>query len=46
MDGALAKQRKQELFARFGIEKFAEVKVANLSTGMEAESIDRHLDLA
>ena len=35
MDGALAKQRKQELFARFGIEKFAEVKVANLSTGMK-----------
>lgn len=35
MDGALAKQRKQELFARFGIEKFAEEKVANLSTGMK-----------
>ena len=35
MDDALAKQRKQELFARFGIEKFAEVKVANLSTGMK-----------
>lgn len=35
MNGALAKQRKQELFARFGIEKFAEVKVANLSTGMK-----------
>ena len=35
MDGALAKQRKQELLARFGIEKFAEVKVANLSTGMK-----------
>ena len=28
-------QRKQKLFDRFGIEKFAEVKVANLSTGMK-----------
>ena len=27
--------RKQALFARFGIDKFAEVKVANLSTGMK-----------
>lgn len=26
--------RKREMFARFGIDKFAEVKVANLSTGM------------
>ncbi len=31
--GALA-QRKQELFARFGIDRFAEVKVSDLSTGM------------
>ena len=29
------KQRKEELFARFGIDKFAEVKVGNLSTGMK-----------
>lgn len=28
-------QRKRELFARFGIDKFAEVKVADLSTGMK-----------
>lgn len=27
--------RKQEIFARFGIDKFAEVKVGNLSTGMK-----------
>ncbi len=31
----VAKQRKAELFARFGIADFAEVKVANLSTGMK-----------
>lgn len=29
------KQRKEQMFARFGIDKFAEVKVANLSTGMK-----------
>lgn len=29
------KQRKEELFHRFGIDQFAEVKVANLSTGMK-----------
>ena len=28
-------QRKKTLFARFGIDQFAEVKVANLSTGMK-----------
>ena len=28
-------QRKKEMFERFGIDKFAEVKVANLSTGMK-----------
>ena len=27
--------RKKEMFARFGIDRFAEVKVANLSTGMK-----------
>ncbi len=32
---AIAAARKQALFARFGIDKFAEVKVANLSTGMK-----------
>ncbi len=30
-----AAARKAELFARFGIDRFAEVKVANLSTGMK-----------
>ena len=30
-----AAQRKQRLFSRFGIDEFAEVKVANLSTGMK-----------
>lgn len=30
-----AARRKRELFARFGVDKFAEVKVANLSTGMK-----------
>lgn len=30
-----AKQRKQDYFERFGIDKFAEVKVGNLSTGMK-----------
>ena len=29
------KQRKEEIFSRFGIDKFAEVKVGNLSTGMK-----------
>lgn len=29
------KQRKAEMFERFGIDKFAEVKVGNLSTGMK-----------
>lgn len=29
------KKRKEELFKKFGIEKFAEVKVADLSTGMK-----------
>lgn len=31
----LRDRRKQTLFARFGIDRFAEVKVANLSTGMK-----------
>lgn len=29
------KERKAEIFGRFGIDKFAEVKVGNLSTGMK-----------
>lgn len=30
-----SQERKKELFEKFGIDKFAEVKVANLSTGMK-----------
>ena len=32
---AAAEARREELFARFGIDRFAEVKVADLSTGMK-----------
>ena len=35
MDEATMRERKQQMFSRFGINKFAEVKVANLSTGMK-----------
>ncbi len=35
IDPAVAAERKARLFARFGIDRFAEVKVANLSTGMK-----------
>jgi len=35
VDKAEAAARKQRLFERFGITKFAEVKVGNLSTGMK-----------
>lgn len=35
VDPAAAKRRKEALFTRFGIDRFAEVKVANLSTGMK-----------
>ena len=31
----VAIERKEQLFNRFGIDRFAEVKVANLSTGMK-----------
>lgn len=31
----LKKRRKEQLFERFGIDRFAEVKVGNLSTGMK-----------
>ncbi len=34
----IAQQRKKELFEKFGIDKFAEVKVANLSTGMKQKA--------
>lgn len=32
---ATIRERKERMFSRFGIDKFAEVKVANLSTGMK-----------
>ena len=32
------KKRKDELFSKFGIDKFSEVKVANLSTGMKQKA--------
>jgi sodium transport system ATP-binding protein len=35
IEPTVAKERKARLFARFGIDRFAEVKVANLSTGMK-----------
>ena len=35
VDPSTAATRKKALFDRFGIDKFAEVKVANLSTGMK-----------
>lgn len=38
VDPATREQRRLELFARFGIDAFAEVKVANLSTGMKQKA--------
>ena len=35
VEKSIASQWKKELFQRFGIDKFAEVKVANLSAGMK-----------
>lgn len=35
VDPAVRDERKKQLFGRFGIDQFAEVKVANLSTGMK-----------
>ena len=35
VDEETRNQRKNEMFSRFGIDQFAEVKVANLSTGMK-----------
>ena len=34
----VASKRKAEMFERFGIDKFAEVKVANMSTGMKQKT--------
>ena len=38
IDPQLAERRKKELFEKFGIDKFAEVKVSNLSTGMKQKT--------
>lgn len=38
VDHAVRDKRKQEMFARFGIDAFAEVKVANMSTGMKQKT--------
>ena len=38
VDPSTSERRKRELFAKFGIDEFAEVKVANLSTGMKQKS--------
>lgn len=38
IDPEKAKKRKVDLFSRFGIDKFAEVKVADLSTGMKQKA--------
>lgn len=35
VDHSVRDQRKRKLFAKFGIDKFAEIKFANLSTGMK-----------
>lgn len=35
VDETTMRERKQQMFTRFGIDRFAEVKVANLSTGMK-----------
>ena len=38
IDPETCKQRKDELFSKFGVDEFAEVKVANLSTGMKQKA--------
>jgi sodium transport system ATP-binding protein len=38
IDPAISESRKQALFTKFGVDKFAEVKVANLSTGMKQKA--------
>lgn len=35
VEKSVAEQRKRELFSKFGIDKFAEVKIGDLSTGMK-----------
>jgi len=38
IDPETRKKRKEKLFGKFGIDEFAEVKVANLSTGMKQKT--------
>jgi len=38
IDPETSESRKRELFTKFGIDKYAEVKVANLSTGMKQKA--------
>jgi len=38
IDPVTSENRKRELFAKFGVDKYAEVKVANLSTGMKQKA--------
>ncbi len=38
VDDATRDKRKKEMFEKFGIDEFAEVKVANLSTGMKQKA--------
>lgn len=38
VEANVREERKQRMFARFGIDEFAEVKVANMSTGMKQKT--------
>jgi len=38
MDTEVAALRKRELFSKFGVDEFAEVKISNLSTGMKQKA--------
>jgi len=38
IDPVVAERRKAEMFSKFGVDKFAEVKVTNLSTGMKQKA--------
>jgi len=38
IDPATSESRKQKLFEKFGVDKFAEVKIVNLSTGMKQKT--------
>jgi len=38
IEPSVSERRKKELFAKFGVDRFAEVKVSNLSTGMKQKA--------